>query len=112
MSDAVEAVVRGEESKGKFERKLRGRAHCSHRGDHCCCIKVPAEQGRDKVAESKNVEASRQHRAGDAVQRGADPGDLRLVDGEMRSDGSAETLLDELLRCTAANGLGLGALTA
>lgn len=97
MSDTVEAVICGKPSERKLERELGNRAHRSNRGDHRCRVEVPAEQGRDEVAETEEVETAGQDRACDTVQRGANPGDLWLVDGEMRSDWSVETLLNELL---------------
>lgn len=97
MSNTVEAVICGEPSQRELERELGNRAHRSHRCDHRCCVEVPAEQGRDEVAEAEEIETAGQDRACDTVQGGADPGDLRLVDGEMRSDWSVETLLNELL---------------
>jgi hypothetical protein len=47
---------------------------------------VPAESGRNQVECAVSVEATAEDAAGDTVERGEVPGDLRAVDGEMRRD--------------------------
>ncbi|KAL9089668.1 MAG: hypothetical protein Q9165_005700 [Trypethelium subeluteriae] len=58
-------------------------------------LEVPAKQRRDEVRGAEDVQAAREHRAGDAVQDRRDPGDLRLVDAEVRRDGPFQPLLLE-----------------
>lgn len=49
---------------------------------------MPAEEGRDQVGEAEEVEAAREDGAGDAVEAGQQPGNLRLVDGQVRGYGA------------------------
>ena len=56
---------------------------------------MQADVGSDEVKAAEGIEGAADDQAGDAVQRGEVPGDLRLVDGEMRSDGAVEALLCE-----------------
>ena len=82
---------------------------------------MPAEQRRDQVRGAEDVEAAAEGRAGDAVQRRAVPGYLRLVDREVRRDGAVEALLDEdgvcvcfadRLRCGGSGGGGMLGLSS
>jgi hypothetical protein len=64
---------------------------------------VPSSVRSDEVGDSKQVEGAGQGNAGDTVETRGDPGDLRLVDGEVGRDGAVDALLDENLL-----GLGFG----
>ena len=56
---------------------------------------MPPEQRRDEIRDPEEVECAGQRDARDAVQARGDPGDLRLVDGEVGGDGAVEALLGE-----------------
>ena len=77
----------GEDLRG---HRPRSEASREHRG-----FQVQAERGREQVADAVEVESAGEGDAGDAIQRGGDPGDLPFVDGEMGRDGPAQALLDE-----------------
>lgn len=69
---------------------------------------MPAEGGRSEVCESEDVETTAQSDTSDTVQTGEGPGDLGLVDGKMRGDGTLEALLDEdLFGILLGSGLGV-----
>jgi hypothetical protein len=56
---------------------------------------MPAEQRRDQVCGSEDVEAAGDHHAGNTVKGRGVPCDLRSVDGEMGRYGTVETLFGE-----------------
>lgn len=56
---------------------------------------VPAQGRGDQVEGTVDVEAAGEDAAGDAVEGGAVPGDLGLVDGEMGGYGAVEALVGE-----------------
>ena len=56
---------------------------------------MPAQQWGYQVGEAEEVEGTGEGDSRDAVQRGGDPGYLRLVDGEVGGDGSVEALFGE-----------------
>ena len=53
---------------------------------------MPAEDGRGQVADGEEVHGAGKGDTRDAVEGGADPGDLWAVDGEMRGDGAVAAL--------------------
>lgn len=95
MPESIEGVV----EEGERERRLRGNlcenGPCSHSGDHGGSLEMPAQGRGSEVCEAEEVQRAAQHDAGDTVQRGTVPCDLRAVDGEMGGDGTLETLLAE-----------------
>lgn len=54
----------------------------------------PKQRGRE-VRGAEDVEAAAKGGAGDAVKGAEVPGDLGLVDGQMRGDGAVEALVGE-----------------
>jgi hypothetical protein len=56
---------------------------------------VPAEERRDEIRGPEGVDGARQHRTGEPVRDGQVPGDLGLVDGEVRRDGAVAALVGE-----------------
>lgn len=56
---------------------------------------MPAKERQDEVCGAEDVEPPTEHRAGDAIEGGAIPGDLGAVDGEVGGDGAVKTLLFE-----------------
>lgn len=101
MPDAVEGV----EDEGEGEQRLGGDL-CGQRpggegGSDGLGLEVPAGERGDGVGGEEDVEAARQQRAGDTVERRGVPGDLRLVDAQVGGDGAAQALLLE-------DGVGLG----
>lgn len=53
---------------------------------------MPPQQRANEVSEAEDVEGAGDGAAGDAVEAGEVPGDLGLVDGEVRGDGAVEAL--------------------
>lgn len=95
MSDPIHTVERKEETHARLGQDLqdhrpRREARCEHGR-----LDVPAEGGRDQVEGAIEVEAAAEDAAGDAVERGAVPGDLGLVDAEMGGYGAVEALVGE-----------------
>ena len=54
---------------------------------------MPADGRRNEVQGAESVEGAREGDTGHAVERRAVPGDLRLVDAEVRRDGAVQALL-------------------
>lgn len=95
MPDTVEAVKGKREGSRELGRDLQGHGPGPKRRRHAGRLQMPAEQRRDQIGGTEGVEAPAEDRAGDSVQRRAVPGDLRLVDGQVRRDGPVQPLLDE-----------------
>jgi len=80
MPQPIETVVR----KRHRDHELRQHLECQwprgERSSQNRALEVPTQGGRNKVGGAEEVEAAREEDAGDAVQRGAVPGDLRFVD--------------------------------
>lgn len=70
---------------------------------------MPAESGRGKVSGGPEVEGAGEGDTGDTVQGRANPADLGLVDGQVRSDGTVQTLLSQDVgRAFGIGGRGAG----
>jgi hypothetical protein len=70
----------GDHGPGRERRGQRGR------------LEVPAEQGRDEIGGAEEVEEPGQADAGDAVEAGHVPRDLRAVDAQVWRDGAVPAL--------------------
>lgn len=95
VADAVERVVGERKGQGSLEENLGGEREGTHGSNHGGRLKVPTESGGGKVGSSPEVERAGESDTADTVQGTADPADLGLVDGEMRSNRAGKTLLDE-----------------
>lgn len=95
MPHPVQTVIRHRPPRQRLRPDLhRARQACRKR-DRRLRPQVPAEDRRDGVAGEEEIERAGGERAGDAAGDGAEPGDLRAVDGGVRRDGAAEALLLE-----------------
>ena len=95
MPQAVERVVGERHGDGELGEDLKGGGPSGEAGGEHGALEVPADGGRDEVEDAEGVEAAGEGDAGDAVERTAVPGDLRLVDAEVGSDGAVQALLCE-----------------
>ena len=93
MPNAVERVEEHGERKEALQGNLGSRGPGRDRRDHRRRLEVPSRVRRDEVCEAEEVQRAGQRDARDAVQRRGDPGDLRLVDGQVGRDGAREALL-------------------
>jgi hypothetical protein len=96
MPESIVAVVEKRERKEGLEAHLDRQRPRRHRRNHRLRL-------HGQVREAEQVERSGENDGGQAVEAGTVPGDLRLIDGEMRGDGALETLFGEDL-----GGFGLG----
>ena len=84
MPEPIETVVSKRKRKRKLSQNLERSRPGRKRSRHAGALEVPSGERRDQVRGAEDVEQAAQGRASDAVQRRAVPGDLGLVDGEMR----------------------------
>jgi len=95
MPDAIEGV----ESEWQGNRQLGG--HLSRDGPgserrrHACGSEVQADERGQQVAGAEDVERPSKGDACDTMQHGRVPGDLRLVDAQMRGGRAVAALGDE-----------------
>lgn len=95
MPDPIEAVEAESEGGQGLDADLdedgqRGKA-CGEGGR----LQMPAKQGGDEVGEAEDVETRGERGAGDTVECGQIPGDLRSVDGEMGGHGAMAALFGQ-----------------
>jgi len=95
MPDSLVRVEEEWQCKEAFDSDLDSGRPCSDGGDHRLRLEMPASVWRCEVGESPQVEGSGNDDGGQTVKARGVPGDLRLVDGQMRGDGAVDTLLDE-----------------
>jgi hypothetical protein len=95
MPQAVYGVEEEGHRNGKLGGGLGPQRPCSDRSDQGLALEVPSERGGCEVCDAEDVETTAEGNAGDTVEAGGVPGDLRLVDGKMRGDGTSEALLGE-----------------
>lgn len=95
MPQAVERVVGERHGDGELGEGLEGERPRGEAGGEHGALEVPTDGGCDEVEDAEGVEAAGEGDAGDTVERRAVPGDLRLVDAEVGSDGAVEALLCE-----------------
>ena len=56
---------------------------------------MPAKERRNEVGSAKDVEAARENGPSNTIESGEDPGNLRLVNGEVGGYGAVTALGDE-----------------
>lgn len=95
MPHAVETVERHRQRQRKLGQNLRRHRPGRKGRSHALALQMPAEQWRDEVGGTEDVEAAGEDGAGNAVERGENPGYLWAVDGQMRGGGAVLALLDE-----------------
>lgn len=95
MPHSVEAVEREGRSSHKLEASLRREWQRAERSGQGGRVEVPAEHRGGEVGKAKEVERHGDSEAGDAVERGQDPGYLWLVDGEVGRGGTEFALCDQ-----------------
>ena len=99
VSQAVEAVVGEREGGDKLGQDLKSSGPGSESSSKAARLEVPTKGRSDQVGETEGVESAVKSDAGDTVESGAVPGDLRLVDAQVRRDGAVQALLgQDLLR--------------
>lgn len=95
MSQSVKAVECEGHRERELGRDLGDNRPRRERRRHGRRVQVPAEERRNEVRRAENVEAARQHGTSDTVQNGQDPGDLGLVDAQVRAARAVLALRDE-----------------
>lgn len=93
MPEAVERVEGESESSEGLEADLYGDGPGGDGGNERLRLEVPAGEGGDSVGGEEGVHATRDDAAGDTVQSGGVPGNLRAVDGKVWRDGAVQALL-------------------
>ena len=104
MPQAVERMVGERQGNGDLGEDLERQRPRGEAGGHDGALEVPADGRRNEVQGAESVEGAREGDTGHAVERRAVPGDLRLVDAEVRRDGAVQALLCE----DGVRGLGGG----
>lgn len=105
MSQSVQAMEEEGERKEGLESRLDSRRPSCNRCDHGLRLEVPSRVRRDEVGDAEEVERAGQGNTSDAVERRGDPGDLRLVDGQVGGDGAVDALLCEDLGSLRLRGM-------
>jgi hypothetical protein len=95
MPQAVHAVEEEGHCNGEFGGGLGPQRPCGDRSDQGLALEVPSERRGCEVCDAEDVETTAEDDGGETVEAGGVPGDLRLVDGKMRGDGTTEALLGE-----------------
>ena len=95
MPDSVKAMVRKGPRDSRLHHPLQHPRPLGEARRHGRAAPAPPQQRRDQVPEAEDVEAAAEHAARDAVQDRRNPGDLRLVDAEVRGHGAVEALVLE-----------------
>lgn len=95
MPQTIVAVEEEGECKESLEANLNSKRPSSNGSHHRLRLEVPASVRSNEVGYAEEVERSGENDGGQAVETRGVPGDLRLVDGEMRGDGAVETLFGE-----------------
>jgi hypothetical protein len=95
MPQAIEAVEEEREREESLDSKLDSCRPSCDSSDHGLCLHVPSSDWCGEVGETEEVQRARENDAGDTVKTGCVPGDLGLVDCEMRGDGALEALFGE-----------------
>lgn len=114
MPNPIKNMERKRHREEQLRRNLRHDRPRREPSRQRCRAQVQSQNRRGEVPDPEEVEATRQHDTGDAVEHRRVPGDLRAVDGQVRGDGAVAALLDEdlvgvgggeeLLRCDGAAG--------
>lgn len=111
MPQSIERVVRERHGERELGEGLEGERPGREAGGEHGALEVPADGGRDEVEDAEGVEAAGEGDAGDAVERRAVPGDLRLVDAEVGGDGAVQALLcEDLVVGWGGGGVSVGLL--
>jgi hypothetical protein len=97
VSQTVQAVVGEGESEKALQTDLSSDGQTSESSSQRGRLEVPAEQRSGKVGSCEEVKRAGQEKTSDTVSSTTVPGNLRSVDGQVGSDGAAETLLGEEL---------------
>lgn len=109
MPQTIERVVRERHGERELGEGLEGERPGREAGGEDRALEVPADGGRDEVEDAEGVEAAGEGDAGDAVEGRAVPGDLRLVDAEVGSDGTVQALLcEDLIVGWGGGGVSVG----
>ena len=111
MPQTVERVVSERHRNSELRQSLKSQGPGREAGSEHRALEVPADGGRDEVQDAEGVEAAGEGDAGDAVERRAVPGDLRLVDAEVGGDGAVQALLcEDLVVGWGGGGVSVGLL--
>ena len=98
MSQPVEAVVGERQRRNQLDADLGDEGPLCETGRHRGAGELQTEERCREIADAEEVHAPGQHDGSHAVEPGPDPGDLGLVDAQMRRHGAVETLVREDLR--------------
>lgn len=100
MSEAVQAVECEWQADEELGEELGGDGPCAKGSGDASALDVPTKGGGSQVCEAEEVKGTGKGNSSDTVQCRQVPGDLGLVDTEMRSDGAMKTLFGkDLSRC-------------
>jgi len=86
MPKAIEAVVNERHCQGSLESEFDGDRQRSDAGGDRGALQVQTDPRRDGVADSEEVDGSGEEHTRQTIRAGHVPCQLRLVDGQMRSD--------------------------
>ncbi len=95
MPQPIETMICKRERQPRLNKHLRNNRPACERGGKGRTLEMPAEERGDEVEGAVGVDDGGEGCAGDAVEGGAVPGYLGLVDGEMGGDGTVEALVGE-----------------
>lgn len=101
MPYPVPEMIRKRPRDAKLHRPLRDGAKAAEPLRHGARLEVPSQQRGDQVCRGEDVDAAREHTAGDAVEGGPVPGYLGFVDGQVGRNGAVQALGGE-------DGVGVG----
>lgn len=104
VPDAVEAVESERKADEELGRELGDNRPGAEGSGERGALEVPAQGGGGQVSEAEDVEGARHDDSGQTVEHRQVPGNLGLVDAEMRCYGTVQALFGEDL----ARGLGIG----
>lgn len=92
MPHAIQTMESEWKSQDRLGSDLQEHWPCSEACGDDCRLQVPAKVGGHQVETAEGVKATAESAAGDTVESGEIPGDLRGVDGEVGSDGPVQAL--------------------
>ena len=93
MPDPVEAVKGERHCDSNLHQYLCSDGPRSKGGRYARTIQVPSKQRSAEICGAEDVKPAAEDRAGDPVERGEIPRDLRFVDSQMGRDGTVAALL-------------------
>lgn len=105
MPQSVQRVVEEREREEGLEASFCQEWPSSDGRDHRLCLEMPSERRSGEIYEAEEVERAAEGDGCETVETTAVPGDLRLVDGQVRGDGAEGALFCEDLSCLRLGGV-------